>query len=127
MGGRGGSSGIGPRVQSLDEFLGRRGLRSSISDFNLDKGRLPHGETLRQQKSRQRAAEQAQADHEAKRAAATAEYNKLVAAGKLRAPTRVESLLKTAKGNSDNPSVQAARRALEKRGINWKTGRKKRT
>ena len=126
MGGRGGNSGLGPRVQSLDEFLGRRGLNSPVSDFNLDKGRLQHGETLRQRESRQRAAQQAQAEHEAKRIAATAEYNRLVASGQLRAPTRIESLMKTAKGNSDNPSVQAARRALDKRGINWKTGRKKR-
>jgi hypothetical protein len=29
-----------------------------------------------------------------------------------------------AKGHPDNPSTQAARRALEKRGYNWKTGKK---
>lgn len=127
MGGRGGSSGLGPRVQSLDEFLGRRGLGSPVSDFNLDKGRLPRSETLRQRESRQRAAQQAQAEHEAKRIAATAEYNRLVTSGQLRAPTRIESLMKTAKGHSDNPAVQAARRALDKRGINWKTGKKKRS
>lgn len=124
MGGRGGAGGIGPRAQSLEEYLARRGLGSPVSDFNLDKVRIPHGETLRQRNARQKSQQQAQTEHEAKRAAATAEYNKLVSEGKLRAPTRIESLLKIAKGHSDNQSVQAARRTLEKRGINWKTGKK---
>lgn len=32
--------------------------------------------------------------------------------------------MRIAKGHSDNESVQAARRTLAKRGIDWKTGKK---
>lgn len=39
-------------------------------------------------------------------------------------PEKYDKLLKTAKGHSDNESVQAARRTLAKRGIDWKTGKK---
>lgn len=122
MGGRGGFSGV--KVQSLDEYLGERGLRPSVSDYNLDKVRIPHAETLRQRKLREAAAAEAQRSYEDKRAAATKEYNALLESGRVRAPTRIEVLLKTARGNPDNLSVQAARRALEKRGINWRNGKK---
>jgi len=47
------------------------------------------------------------------------EYQAKVASGEIRPPTRNESLLATARGNPDNASVQAARRLLEKKGINW--------
>ena len=36
----------------------------------------------------------------------------------------VERLLRHATGHEDNSSTQAARRALAKRGIDWKTGKK---
>ena len=47
------------------------------------------------------------------------EYQAKVQSGEIRPPTRIEYLVSTAQGNSDNASVQAARRLLEKRGIKW--------
>ena len=47
MGGRGGSSGMA-KTQSLEEYLGERGLSSPISDYMVDKMRIPHGMTARQ-------------------------------------------------------------------------------
>ena len=49
MGGRGGSSGM-IKTQSLDEYLGERGLSSPISDYMVDKMLIPHGMTSRQNK-----------------------------------------------------------------------------
>lgn len=71
-----GKSTAGPKVQSLEQYLGKRGLNSPISDYMIDKMRIPHGLTRRQN----------------------------------------EKMLKEA--------TQAARRALAKRGIDWKTGKK---
>lgn len=38
------------KVQSLDEYLGERGLSFPVSDFMLDKTRIPHGLTSRAEK-----------------------------------------------------------------------------
>ena len=126
MGGRGGNSGISGRVkvQSLDEYLGEKGLSSPMSDFMLDKVRIPHGLTSRAQERLRKEADAARNDYSRKRADAMNDYNSKVKNGQIRKPTRIESLIKTAHGHEDNPSVQAARRTLKKRGINWKTGRK---
>ena len=48
-------------------------------------------------------------------------YNELKEAGKLQDKTPVERSLDTAAGHPENASVQAARRMLEKRGIDWET------
>lgn len=126
MGGRDGNSGISSRVkvQSLDEYLGEKGLSSPMSDFMLDKVRIPHGLTSRAQERLRKEADAARNDYSRKRADAINDYNSKVKNGQIRKPTRIESLIKTARGHEDNPSVQAARRTLKKRGINWKTGRK---
>jgi hypothetical protein len=42
-----------------------------------------------------------------------------VSSGKIKQPGKYDALIKTARGHEDNPSVQAARRALKKRGIAW--------
>ncbi len=109
---------------TLDEFLAKRGLSSPISDYMDDKMRIPHGLTRRQTEKMQKEAHEAAAKYSAKREAAIAEYKAGVASGTIREKSRVEVLMGKAKGHPDNPSTQAARRALEKRGYNWKTGRK---
>ena len=38
------------KVQSLDEYLGEIGLSFPVSDFMLDKTRIPHGLTSRVKK-----------------------------------------------------------------------------
>lgn len=57
------------------------------------------------------------------------EYQEEFLEGKLlrEKPNIIETSLKTAHGHEDNPSVQAARRMLKKRGIDWKTGKKLKT
>jgi hypothetical protein len=47
------------------------------------------------------------------------EYAEKVAKGEIRPPSRTELLIATAQGHPDNESTQAARRLLERQGINW--------
>jgi len=49
-----------------------------------------------------------------------ATYDALVTAGELRPRTNLERMVLTARGHDDNENVQAARRVLTKRGIEWK-------
>ena len=62
-------------------------------------------------------------EYEKKREAAKAEYKALVDSGKVRPPTEMEKRLKIAQGRSENAAVQAARRVLTRRGIDWRTGK----
>ena len=48
------------------------------------------------------------------------EYWHKIENGEFRQPTRNERLIATAKGNPDNECVIAARRLLEKKGIDWR-------
>lgn len=108
------------------EYLASKGLDSPMTDYMLDKTRIPHGETARQRTKRNQKAEKAMNEHAAQKDAARKEYRDKIAKGELREPTkeeteqkRIDALIKTANGHEDNPSVQAARRVLEKRGIEW--------
>ena len=51
------------KVQSLDEYLGERGLSFPVSDFMLDKTRIPHGLTSRAEKRMHREADIARKDY----------------------------------------------------------------
>lgn len=129
MGGRGSSSYAASRrsgvvVMSEDEFLASKGVGDVLSGYMDDKTRLPHGETARQKATRQRQANAAASANFEKRKAARAEYRKLVESGKVRTPTAMEKRLRTAQGDPSNKAVQAARRVLTKRGIDWRTGKK---
>lgn len=53
------------------------------------------------------------------------EYKSLVERGVIRDKTPIERRLTAANGHPDNKATQAARRLLEKQGIDWKTGRRK--
>ena len=112
-----------PEKVTLEEYLGRKGLSSPISDYNLDKVRLPHGETDRQRRTRLKASEIAQKEYSAQRKAAIQEYKEKVIKGEIISKSAIEKSLSTAQGHPDNPAVQAARRVLEKRGIDWRTGK----
>ena len=48
------------------------------------------------------------------------EFWQKVESGELRTPTRNEKLIATANGNPDNECVVAARRLLEKKGVDWR-------
>lgn len=109
---------------SEDDYLVSQGIGDVLSGFSDDKTRLPHGETLRERERRLGESEAAIAAHAEARRSARAEYRALVDAGKVRPPTTVEKKLRTARGNPDNDAVQAARRTLAKRGIDWRTGKR---
>lgn len=108
---------------SLDEYMGRKGVSSPVSGYMDDKMRIPHGETQRQTERREKEAAHARAEYEKRREAARAEYKALVDSGKVRPPTEMEKRLKVAQGRSENAAVQAARRVLARRGIDWRTGK----
>lgn len=128
-GGSGGGGAKGRREQyqektTLDEYLGKRGLRSPISDYMDDKMRIPHGLTRRQELKMRKEAAEAAAKYSAKREAAILEYESKLASGIIKEKSRVDVLMDRAHGHPDLESTQAARRALKKRGYNWKTGKK---
>ena len=104
-----------PQKLTLDEFLGLRGLSAPISNFMMDKLRLPHGLTQRGWKRLYKDADKANDEYHTKREAAIKEYKKLVKEGKIVPPTTMERLERNAKGHPDNASTQAAKRVLEKR------------
>lgn len=104
---------------TLDEYLGKKGLRSIVCDYMLDKLVIPHGLTTRQRRKLEKSAVSAQKGYEARRNAAITEFHKKMASGELVLKTRNEQLIETANGHPDNLSVQAARRLCEKRGLKW--------
>lgn len=118
--------GVAKNAITEDEFLAARGAGSVLSGYLDDKMRS--NRQLRTQRGKdkfEREADAAIQSNQSARDEARAEYRNLVSRGVIRDKTTVERLLTTAHGNSDNSSVQAARRSLEKRGIDWKTGKKK--
>lgn len=126
----GSNKGITSAVMSEEEYLASKGLGGNITDYLLDKLRLPHGETARQQKQREKETARVRADFDKQKEKARKEYRQKVANGELRKPTKqevkekeIDKLIKTANGHEDNESVQAARRVLAKRGVDWKVGR----
>ena len=99
---------------TLDRYLGERGLSSPVSDFLLDKLRLPHGQTIRQQKRMERDHHSTEKAYTAKRQAAIAEYMYKVTSGEIQEMSKLEQTMARASGHPDNPSVQAAKRRLAK-------------
>lgn len=112
---RGGGSGV--LVMSRDEYAATVGAgRFVVSDDLL---RFPHGVTNASRRATIRAMERDMARASESRAAAFAQYDTLLAAGRVRAPSRVESLIRAAHGHEDNQTVQAARRVLQRMGVTW--------
>jgi len=105
---------------TLDDYLVRLGLSSPISDYMLDKMRLPHGNTLRQQKQLEKDALKTAREYAVRRNEAIAEYHKKIALGEIRKKTVLEKRIEIANGSEDNESTWAARRMLAKAGIAWK-------
>lgn len=125
MGGRGATSRTGSAtVMSEQEYLDRAGVGSVMSDYMTDKIKLRNGTTQNQRAALEREATRARDDYATRRAAARAEYASKVKSGELRPPTSIESMMRVARGHQDNDSVKAARRALKKRGYDWRTGRR---
>jgi hypothetical protein len=55
-----------------------------------------------------------------KRARLREEYRKKCEAGEMRPPTRIEQLIENANAHEDHEATLAARRLLEKKGIDWR-------
>lgn len=104
-------------VMTEDEYLSAKGAQFKA---NAAFHRNPRGVTKTLQKAKD---DQARENEQISkvREALRSEYSEKVNRGEIRQPSRIESLVARAKGNSDNESVQAARRLLEKRGIDYKT------
>ena len=98
-----------------NEYLAKQGLSMPVSDYMTDKQKIPHGETESQRKQRIQEADRIANEYAEARKKAKAEYRQKIKNGELREPTELEKLERIAAGNPDNESVQAARRALEKR------------
>ena len=82
-------------------------------------GHMPKSNWRRQMKTRaERNAELAK-----RRSELWEEYQRLVAEGKIRPPTRIERLIEAANGHEDRAQTHAARRVLAKRGIDWRAKR----
>jgi hypothetical protein len=105
-------------VLTEEEYLAQQGYgRGAIGEAGLHRSSNNISRKVWQKKV------DAQFDKDAevvkKRAELRQEYQDKVAAGEIRAPSRFEELIKKANGHPDNEAVQAARRLLEKKGIDW--------
>lgn len=103
------------RKLSLNEYLASRSLQSPVSDFMIDKLKIPHGLTKRQEDKLMHEADKARNDYSEQRNAAIREYEDLVKQGKISIPSPLEVCIRNAQGHPDNASVQASKRMLEKR------------
>lgn len=105
------------KVMTEEEYLASKGYgRQGFGDVALAKGNYRNraGQAILSRQNRK------DVEYQNRRTELRAEYNMLVRSGKIREPSIVEQLLKAAKGRSENESVKAARRALAKRGIDWR-------
>lgn len=119
-------AGIPGNAITEDEFLSFRGVGDAMSGYTIDKTRS--NRQIRTQRGKDRFERETLSANEAyqrKRDAARAEYRSLIEKGAIRDKTPIERRIVTAHGNPNNESTQAARRLLEKKGIDWKTGKKK--
>lgn len=111
-----------PEVISLEKFLAQKGLALPVSDYMLDKSKIPHGLTNRQWSLFEKDSYAEINDYHENRKAAIKEYEHLVSQGKIRSQTEIEKRMEIANGHSDNEFTLAARRMLAKQGIDWYTG-----
>lgn len=118
-------AGIPNNAITLDEFLALNGVKDSTSGWVLDK--LKSNKQIGSQQGQakfMKEYEAAEKEYQEKREAAKQKYKELVDAGILRNKTPTEKQIVMAHGNPDNDSVQAARKMLKKKGIDWRTGKK---
>ncbi len=101
-------------VATEEEYLARKGFVFMGSD---DPGLHRSSNRISDKKRKRQAAVQAKktAEFNEQRAKLRREYRDKLARGEIRSPSREETLRRIAEGHSDNESVRAARRLLEKR------------
>lgn len=109
-----------PQVIDFETFATRHG--ASRLDYCEDGAASPAGHMPKRNWRRQmRAMAERNAELAKRRSELWEEYQRLVAEGKVRPPSRIEELLVIANGNEDRPQTHAARCVLAKRGIDWRT------
>lgn len=101
---------------TLNEYLGLHGLSSPVDNFMIDKLKIPHGLTQRQENKLNKQALDASKEYHTRRNTAIKEYYEKVERGEIVEPSLLERTMKAAAGHPDNKSTQAAIRMLEKRG-----------
>lgn len=100
---------------SLDDYLGSKGLAYPVSDYMLDKTKIPRGLTSRQRAKFEKESRDEIEKYHHMRVAATKEYYERVAAGEIIPKTEMEKLQEIASGPKDSPRTQAAQRMIEKK------------
>lgn len=113
----------GPVVMDYETFAAINGAsRASIGEAALHMSSRNKSPNTHRRQVRA----QARADHDViiRRGELQVAYDELVADGKLRPLTALESSVRTANGHPDNMATQAARRVLTRKGYDWKTGEK---
>ena len=112
-------------VLSEEQYLASKGVSYPTSGYCLDKLRGNRQiATVRGRKRFEKECENAEADYQARRNQAKAEYKAMVEAGEIREETSLEKHFRIAHGHPDNQSTQAARIILAKKGYDWETGQR---
>ena len=104
------------RVIDFESYASSRGAARFSSDVAAQ--RLPNTSEGQRRRIAEQQLRVSQANA-SRRESLRKEYDLMVSRGEIRPPTRIEELQRTARGNPDNASVQAARRLLRKRNIRW--------
>jgi hypothetical protein len=111
-----------PQVIDFETFATQRG--ASFAGYGDAGAHSPAGHMPKRNWRRvMRAMAERNAELAQRRAELREEYQRLVAEGKIRPPSRIEELLAIANGHEDKAQTHAARRVLAKRGIDWRTER----
>lgn len=108
-----------PRAIDFEHFAAERGAsRQDFGDAGLHRGSRNQSHAARARNIKNQADRDTQLGQ--RRNALRDEYDAAVARGEVRPLSRTERLVQTARGHEDNESVQAARRLLEKQGVEWR-------
>ena len=109
-------------VMTEEEYLSSKGY----SFMGYSEAGLHKGSKNESKRSRKQAVDLVQSraqEYDEKRQELRKEYQAKLESGEIRKPTAIEKSLKVAQGLDERSDVQAARRTLAKRGIDWRTGK----
>jgi hypothetical protein len=107
-----------PLVMTQEEYLSSKGAEF-MGGSDVATHRMPGSTEKYRHQTAVRIAKKMEANNQ-QREELRKEYQIKVESGEIRTPSRTEQLIKTANGMDENQATQAARRLLEKKGIDWK-------
>jgi len=108
-----------PKIMTEEQYLSSKGY-GFLGYAEPALNRQPRATEKEIKKNANKILEKGQV-YDQKRAEVRKEYADKVASGEIRPPTREEILISQANGNPESEATQAARRLLNKRGIDWKS------